>query len=132
MTYRQTTPYSHDLMARGRMLAEGRMAFLTELYESGRWRRYHSEADFLAMVRESRAALDKWMELATPFPQAPMVPTAARLATPMPLPTMFGQIETSFNDASDDPLADALAAISVEMGLDFAEPGHMEWDRPAA
>jgi uncharacterized repeat protein (TIGR03809 family) len=111
--------FSHDLMARGRVLAEGRMAFLTELYDTGRWRRYHNEQEFLAMVRECRAALDKWTELAPPL--APAAPTAAMLPTPRPLPTMFKLDEAAKAEPADDPLAAALAAVSLEMGLDPAE-----------
>jgi uncharacterized repeat protein (TIGR03809 family) len=116
--------FSQDILARGRMLAEGRMAFLTELYESGRWRRYHSEADFLAMVRESRAALDKWTELAVP---PPVVPTAAKMAVPKPLPSMFGLSEATPDEVADDPLAATLAAISMEMGMTEMGMDQPEW-----
>ncbi|MEW6643284.1 MAG: TIGR03809 family protein [Pseudomonadota bacterium] len=48
---------------RGRALAEQRLAYLTELFESGRWRRFHTEADFLVNVREAKAAVDSWRRI---------------------------------------------------------------------
>jgi uncharacterized repeat protein (TIGR03809 family) len=57
-------------LARGRtvverwcLLAEQRFAYLTELYESGRWRRFHSERDFLDNVQEAKRALEAWRRL---------------------------------------------------------------------
>lgn len=66
-----------SLAARWRNLAERRLDHLIELYRSGRWRRYHSEAEFLALVREARAALATWEALALPeATAAPLVPSA--------------------------------------------------------
>jgi uncharacterized repeat protein (TIGR03809 family) len=103
--------FSRDILVRGRRLAEGRMAFLTELYDSGRWRRYHSKQEFLDIVRESRAALDKWTALAA------MPGESAILVTPSPLLSGL-ENQSSHDEPTDDPLAEALAAISLEMGLD--------------
>lgn len=50
------------------MLAEQRLEHLIELHQTGRWRRYHTEAAFHDMVREARAALKVWEELAPPDP----------------------------------------------------------------
>lgn len=57
-----------SLVARWRVLAQQRMDHLIELYESGRWKLYHKEQDFLAMVQEARAALKVWEQLAPPDP----------------------------------------------------------------
>jgi hypothetical protein len=48
------------IFRRGCALAEGRLAYLTELFESGRWRRFHSEIDFLNNIQEAREAVDRW------------------------------------------------------------------------
>lgn len=56
----------HCVVARWRLLAERRLNHLIELYESGRWKIYHDEAEFLAMVQETRAALKTWEMLAPP------------------------------------------------------------------
>jgi hypothetical protein len=57
-----------SIVVRWRMLAEQRLDHLIELHQTGRWRRYHSEAAFHEMVREARAALKVWEELAPPDP----------------------------------------------------------------
>ncbi len=67
-----TTPYETDrgrsLIARWRILASRRLDHLIDLYESGRWRLYHEEAEFLQMVQEERAVLETWEALAPPDP----------------------------------------------------------------
>lgn len=54
------------VVARWRILAQQRLDHLTELYESGRWKLYHTESDFLAMVHEARTVLKVWQNLAPP------------------------------------------------------------------
>lgn len=57
-----------SLVARWRVLARQRLDHLIELYESGRWKLYYKEQDFLALVQEARAALKVWEQLAPPDP----------------------------------------------------------------
>lgn len=57
-----------NIVVRWRMLAEQRLDHLIELHQTGRWRRYHTEAAFHEMVREARAALKVWEQLAPPDP----------------------------------------------------------------
>jgi uncharacterized repeat protein (TIGR03809 family) len=61
---------THQLdVARGRVvarwcaLAEARLEHLTELFETGRWRRYHSERAFLENIQEAKAAVETWRDL---------------------------------------------------------------------
>ena len=49
-----------EIIARWHALAEQRLEHLAELYESGRWRRYHSELSFLENIHEARAAVETW------------------------------------------------------------------------
>lgn len=49
---------------RWRVLAEDRLEHMTQLYESGRWRRYFSEERFLGIIRETKAAVELWRRLA--------------------------------------------------------------------
>ena len=49
-----------EIIARWHALAEQRLEHLTELYESGRWRRYHSELSFLENIHEAKAAVETW------------------------------------------------------------------------
>ena len=69
MTHRNDAA-SH-VLDRWRVLAEQRLEHLTELFESGRWRRYHSERTFLENIKEAKEAVEIWRSLATPRPVAP-------------------------------------------------------------
>jgi uncharacterized repeat protein (TIGR03809 family) len=39
------------------------LAHLVELFETGRWRRYHTEAAFLENLREAKSAVETWSML---------------------------------------------------------------------
>ena len=41
-------------------LAERRKGHLVDLYESGRWRLYYSDADFIGRLREAIRDIDRW------------------------------------------------------------------------
>lgn len=60
--------HGRKIIVRWRILAERRLDHLIELYQSGRWKIYHEEAEFLRMVQEARAALKVWQALAPPDP----------------------------------------------------------------
>jgi uncharacterized repeat protein (TIGR03809 family) len=45
-------------------LAERRLDYLTDLFETGRWRRFHTEADFLDNVQEAKSAVERWRAMA--------------------------------------------------------------------
>jgi uncharacterized repeat protein (TIGR03809 family) len=65
MTHRIDVARSRDIAARWCALAEQRLEYLTELFETGRWRRYHSENGFLENIREAKTAVETWRGLAT-------------------------------------------------------------------
>jgi uncharacterized repeat protein (TIGR03809 family) len=52
-----------NIVARWCNLAEQRLEHLTELFESGRWRRYHTELEFLENIQEAKAAVEIWRDL---------------------------------------------------------------------
>ena len=52
-----------NIVARWCNLAEQRLEHLTELFESGRWRRYHTELEFLENIQEAKAAVETWRDL---------------------------------------------------------------------
>lgn len=52
-----------DTAARWCNLAERRLEYLTDLFETGRWRRYHSERAFLENIQEAKAAVETWRDL---------------------------------------------------------------------
>jgi uncharacterized repeat protein (TIGR03809 family) len=52
-----------DIVSRWCNLAEQRLDYLTELFETGRWRRFHTEHAFLENIREAKAAVELWRSL---------------------------------------------------------------------
>ena len=56
--------HAEDVLNRWCVLAEQRLDFLIELYESGRWRRYHSENAFMENLREAKTVVEVWRMLA--------------------------------------------------------------------
>ena len=74
-------------------LAEQRLDYLTELFETGRWRRFHSERAFLENIQEAKVAVETWRDLmareaapdhividmASPGGRAPLRQRAARI-----------------------------------------------------
>jgi len=63
MTHRQSAAGGRDVAARWCALAEQRLEHLTELFDTGRWRRYHSELAFLENIQEAKAAVEIWRDL---------------------------------------------------------------------
>ncbi|WP_315706149.1 MULTISPECIES: TIGR03809 family protein [unclassified Bradyrhizobium] len=64
MTHRLNVACSRELSERWCALAQRRLDHLTELFESGRWRRYHTERSLLENIREAKAAVKTWRALA--------------------------------------------------------------------
>jgi uncharacterized repeat protein (TIGR03809 family) len=60
-----TETRGRDIVARWCILAEQRLEYLTELFETGRWRRYHSELAFLENIQEAKCAVEIWRGLST-------------------------------------------------------------------
>jgi uncharacterized repeat protein (TIGR03809 family) len=52
-----------DVVARWSALAEQRLEYLTELFETGRWRRFHSELALLENIQEAKTAVEIWRDL---------------------------------------------------------------------
>jgi len=65
MTERTDVARGRDIVVRWSALAEQRLDYLTELFETGRWRRYYSENDFLENIREAKGAVETWHGLLT-------------------------------------------------------------------
>jgi uncharacterized repeat protein (TIGR03809 family) len=71
-------------------LAERRLDYLTDLFESGRWRRFHTEVDFLDNIREAKVAVDRWRTMATQEATADNQPvTWSWLDRPDGVPTSY-------------------------------------------
>jgi len=65
MAQRVDAARGQEILDRWCTLAEQRLEHLTELFESGRWRRYHSELSFLENIQEAKNAVETWRSLAT-------------------------------------------------------------------
>jgi hypothetical protein len=65
MTQQIDVARGRDIVARWCSLAEQRLEYLTELFETGRWRRYHSELAFLENIQEAKSAVETWRDLST-------------------------------------------------------------------
>src|SRR5476651_157239 len=65
MAQRMDVARGQEILDRWRALAEQRLDHLTELFETGRWRRYHSELSFLENIQEAKSAVEIWRRLAT-------------------------------------------------------------------
>ena len=63
MTSQLDAATGRDIIARWLALAEKRLAYLTVMFETGRWRRYHSEREFLENIQESKAVVEAWRAL---------------------------------------------------------------------
>ena len=65
MTHQLDVARGRDVVARWCALAEQRLEYLTELFETGRWRRFHSELDFLENIQEAKTAVETWRDLSS-------------------------------------------------------------------
>src|SRR5205085_5729637 len=63
MTHPTDVARGRDIVARWCELAEQRLEYLTELFETGRWRRFHSEREFLENIQEAKTAVETWRSL---------------------------------------------------------------------
>lgn len=82
--FQTNLPQSGDLktrkfVQRWAVLAEQRLNYLTELFESGRWRRFHTEADFLDNIQEAKDSAERWRALANGEYVAPVIREAPRV-----------------------------------------------------
>ena len=58
-------PYAMDRAAqKWRALAERRQAHFVELYQSGRWKHYYTDEEFVARMREAMVAVNRWAQIA--------------------------------------------------------------------
>jgi uncharacterized repeat protein (TIGR03809 family) len=65
MAHRSDVARGREIVERWCVLAEQRLDYLTDLFESGRWRRFHSETAFLENIQEAKTAVETWRTLLT-------------------------------------------------------------------
>ena len=135
MTHRKNA--TSDVLGRWRTLAEQRLEHLTELFESGRWRRYYGEMAFLENIREAKVAVETWRGLSAPRAAAEPVISLTRLeparnrlprmAEPPPAialkPTMPPLATKAAALTPDEaPAAPAIDMLALERALDVPDP----------
>ncbi|MGY3453574.1 TIGR03809 family protein [Bradyrhizobium sp. USDA 4353] len=125
MTHRLDVACSRELAARWCALAERRLDHLTELFDSGRWRRYYTEQAFLDDLRHAKAAVQTWQGLSRAEPEpasiAPRHRPAATMAMP-PAPVRRAEPEPVSIVPSQRPAAATLAIPPAPMRLAEPEP----------
>jgi uncharacterized repeat protein (TIGR03809 family) len=117
-----------NIVARWCSLAEQRLEYLTELFETGRWRRYHTELDFLENIQEAKAAVETWRDLLSR--EAVLDNTAIDMAwlgrrrtTPLPRDVGYRQPVAQLQPAPvaakppRDASADVLAALERQFAV---------------
>jgi uncharacterized repeat protein (TIGR03809 family) len=117
MTHRNDAARDADVLRRWRMLAEQRLEYLTQLFESGRWRRYYGEIAFLENIREAKVAVETWRGLSTT--RAAADGPVLRVTWPAP----SWPIEPAVVVQADGVPSDG-DIFALEQGLDNAEPAH--------
>ena len=55
-----------EIAQKWRALAQRRREHFVELYASGRWKRYYSEAKFIDRMREVTSSAERWAAIAPP------------------------------------------------------------------
>jgi hypothetical protein len=113
MARRPATHFSDSYAPRGLALAERRLAHLAELYDSGRWRRYHADAAFLLMVREAKDAVESWRRLINAEPA-----DASAVASP---------IAVGGDSATLVPLAVSVTCDAARTSLQQDDPADADW-----
>jgi uncharacterized repeat protein (TIGR03809 family) len=78
-----------EVALKWRSLAERRRAYFIELFQTGRWKRYFTEEQFVIRMREAVRACERWAEIA-PRPAdevfAEQARSAAAAAQELPRP----------------------------------------------
>ena len=141
MTHHTDVARGRDVLARWCNLAEQRLEHLTELFETGRWRRYHSEIAFLENIQEAKSAVETWRKLsrreasfdnsaidtswlghvkvAAPRVEPPRDPVALPLPKEIPDQPLLSAVEAALVCSDDAPSAPAMENAS-EPVLDLA------------
>lgn len=65
MQARPTAFPSEQVAQRWRVLTDRRRSYFIELYETGRWKRYFSEAEFVVRMQDVIKAAEQWEKLAS-------------------------------------------------------------------
>ena len=115
MTLHVDVARGRNVVARWCNLAEQRLQYLTELFETGRWRRFHSERDFLENIQEAKSAVEKWRRLSRPGAarENPAIDIAWQVMQPAPVALRPAFDAPVAETATDFVPADEASSASV-------------------
>jgi uncharacterized repeat protein (TIGR03809 family) len=99
MTHRTDEAPRREVIARWCTLAEQRLDYLTEMFESGRWRRYYTETAFLENIQEAKFAVETWRGLSTPHLARGVAAVEQALVTPE-LAQGFAAVELALSESA--------------------------------
>ena len=103
MSHRTAEAPRRELIARWCTLAEQRLHHLTEMFESGRWRRFYTETAFLENIKEAKFAVETWRSLLNPVPPPPMTPELVQGVAAVELALSDSAVPLSARSAGPDP-----------------------------
>jgi uncharacterized repeat protein (TIGR03809 family) len=129
MTHRIDVPHDPAVVARWCTLAEQRLDYLTELFNSGRWRRYYSHATFLENIKEAKAMVAHWRALSTPgYVPEPRAPILISEPTPDAVEPAAREMDIV---VTNQPAATekAAAAPAPDVLEQMASSDNLVWDR---
>ena len=133
MTHRFGVAHDPVVVARWCALAEQRLAYLTELFNNGRWRRYYSHTAFIENIKEAKAMVAHWRALSTPghVPEqrTPFLKPDTKAASgPDVVETAPSEIERA-TAAEAAPADQAAAAPAPEVLDEMPSPADLFQDR---
>jgi uncharacterized repeat protein (TIGR03809 family) len=123
MTQRLDVAWNRALSARWCALAEKRLEHLTELFESGRWRRYYNEHSFLENIQEAKFAVKNWRALSLGETIAPRVGFMLTVADGRPIlePAMPDEVDADESFQQQIVLAPTIETVIAESDIMVSE-----------
>jgi uncharacterized repeat protein (TIGR03809 family) len=113
MTHRTDEAPRREVIARWCTLAEQRLDYLTDMFESGRWRRYYTEVAFLENIKEAKCAVDTWRSLSNPRPARPVTPELVQGVAAVELALSESAVPVSVRVPEPDPVSIAPEPFEV-------------------
>jgi uncharacterized repeat protein (TIGR03809 family) len=123
MTHRMDVAWNRALSARWCALAEKRLEHLTELFESGRWRRYYTEYSFLENIQEAKFAVKNWRALSLGETITPRIGFTLTVADGRPMlePAMPDEVDADESSQQQIMLAPTIETVIAESDIMISE-----------
>ena len=130
MTHRTNEAPRREVIARWCALAEQRLNYLTEMFESGRWRRFYTEVAFLENIKEAKFAVETWRGLLNPRQPIPVTPELVQGFAAVELTLSESAVPVSARPTEPDPVSIAPEPFELaaedEMAVEETEHASVE------